>query len=195
LSSKIFKRNEAFLLLCEFTENNALIRHALSVEAAMMHFSAIFDEDSEKWGITGLLHDFAYDRYPEEHCSKAKEILEERNWPDEYIRAVQSHGWKICSDIEPVSSMEKVLYTIDELTGLITASALVRPSKSVLDLEAGSVLKKWNQKNFAAGADRKVIEEGAGMLEMDLGFIVEETIQGMKKAAFEIGLKGSLQLL
>lgn len=138
------------------------------------------------------MHDLDYEMYPNEHCKKAREILVERNWPEDYIHAIESHGWKLCSDVEPTERMEKVLYTIDELTGLITATALMRPSKNILDMEVKSVKKKWKDKRFAAGVNREVIAEGAEMLGMDLDKVIEETIKGMKNAAESIGLKGNL---
>lgn len=185
-------REEAMELLKEYNQNDSLIKHALSVEAVMVHFAELFGEDKEKWGIIGLIHDLDYEKYPEEHCTKTKEILEERNWPEDYIRAVVSHGWGICSDVEPVERMEKVLYTIDELTGLIAATAIMRPSKSILDLTTKSVKKKWKQKSFAAGVNRDIVERGAEMLGMELDQVIEETIKGMQKAADGIGLKGEL---
>ncbi len=185
-------REEAFELLKEFNKNESLIKHALSVEAVMRHFAELYNEDVEKWGIIGLLHDIDYEMYPEQHCVKARELLEKANWPEEYIHAVQSHGYGICIDVEPKETMEKVLFTIDELTGLITATCFLRPSKSVLDLELKSVKKKWKQKGFAAGVNREVIEQGAERLGMDLDKVIEETIKGMQKAAEEIGLKGNL---
>lgn len=185
-------REEAFTLLKEYNKNEALIRHALAVEAVMVHFAELFEEDKEKWGIIGLVHDLDYEMYPEEHCKRVEEILTEKNWPQEYIRAIVSHGWKICSNVEPIERMEKVLYTTDELTGLIAATALMRPSKSILDTEVKSVKKKWKQKGFAAGVNREVIEEGANMLGMALDAIIEETIKGMQKVAEDIGLKGDL---
>ncbi|NLJ65853.1 MAG: hydrolase, partial [Clostridiales bacterium] len=148
--------------------------------------------DKEKWGIIGLIHDLDYEKYPDEHCTKTREILTERGWPEDYIRAVVSHGWGICSDVEPEEKMEKVLYTIDELTGLIAATALMRPSKSILDLTTKSVRKKWKQKSFAAGVDRGIIEKGVQMLGMELGEVMAETIKGMQKVADEIGLKGNI---
>jgi putative nucleotidyltransferase with HDIG domain len=187
-------RNRAFELLKKYNKNESLIKHALSVEAVMLHFADILGEpDREKWGIIGLLHDVDYEMYPEMHCKKARELLEEDNWPEEYIHAIQSHGYGICSDVEPVHRMEKVLYTIDELTGLITAAALMRPSKSVLDMELKSVKKKFKQKSFAAGVNRDVIEKGAAMLGLELDYIIEETIKGMQTVAEEIGLKGSIE--
>ena len=186
-------REEAWALLKKHNQDDALIKHALAVEAVMAHFAEKFgEEDPEKWRVVGLIHDLDYEKYPEEHCSKSRELLEEKGWPEDYIRAVQSHGWKICSDVEPVERLEKVLYTIDELTGLIVASALVRPSRSIMDLTAKSVKKKWKQKNFAAGVNREVIEEGTQLLGMDLTEIIEETIRGMQSAAAELDLKGNL---
>lgn len=186
-------REEALALLKKHNKNDALIKHALAVEAVMAHFAGKFgEEDPEKWHVVGLIHDLDYEKYPEEHCHKVRELLMEEGWPEDYIRAVQSHGWKICSDVEPVERMEKVLYTIDELTGLIVATVLLRPSRSIMDLTAKSVKKKWKQKNFAAGVNREVIEEGAQLLGMDMTEVIEETIRGMQNAAAELGLKGDL---
>lgn len=184
-------RKDAFALLQRYNQNESLIRHALSVEAVMRHFAALFSEDIEKWGIIGLIHDLDYEQYPDQHCTMTKKLLEEEGWPADYIRSVISHGWGICSEVEPVHVMEKVLFTIDELTGLVTASVLVRPTRSILDLEIKSVKKKWPLRNFAAGANREVIEKGAGMLNMDLDFIIGETITGMRTVAAEIGLEGN----
>lgn len=158
----------------------------------MVHFAKKFGEDVDKWQVIGLIHDLDYEKYPDEHCHKTKEILEQENWPKEYIRAVLNHGYKICTDVQPVERMEKILYTIDELTGLIAATALMRPGNSILDLTPRSVKKKWKQKSFAAGVDRDIIQEGLRMLGMDLGEVIEETIKGMQSAAEEIGLKGNL---
>jgi putative nucleotidyltransferase with HDIG domain len=186
-------RADAWQLLNRYNKNEALIRHALAVESVMLHFADLLGEmDKEKWSVIGLAHDLDYDLYPEQHCHKTKEILEQENWPADYIRAIESHGWKLCTDVEPVDKLEKVLYTIDELTGLIAATAIVRPSKSILDMTAKSVKKKWKQGGFAAGVNRQVIEEGAKMLGMDLTQVIEETITGMQKAAEEIGLKGEV---
>jgi len=186
-------REEALELLKKHNKNDALIKHALAVEAVMAHFAGKFgEEDLEKWRVIGLAHDLDYEKYPEEHCSKVRELLMEEGWPEDYIRAVQSHGWKICSDVEPVERMEKVLYTIDELTGLIAATVLLRPSRSIMDLTTKSVKKKWKQKNFAAGVNREIIEEGAQLLGMDMTEVIEETIRGMQNAAEELDLKGDL---
>jgi predicted hydrolase (HD superfamily) len=134
------------------------------------------------------VHDLDYELYPEQHCGKSQEILEQRGWPKEYIRAVVSHGWGICSDVEPQTDMEKTLYAVDELTGLVTAVAIIRPSKSVADLEAKSVMKKWKDKSFAAGVNRSIIEKGTDMLGVELRDLVDDVIMGMREVADRIGL-------
>jgi putative nucleotidyltransferase with HDIG domain len=181
-------RDEALALLKEFNSNVSLINHALAVEAAMRFGARKHGEDEDKWGVIGLIHDLDYEQYPEEHCVKTGEILRERGWPEVYIRAVLSHGWGICVDVEPQSLMEKTLYAVDELTGLITACVLVRPSKSIVDLTPQSVLKKWKQKGFAAGADRGVIERGAQMLGIEIKELISDVIMGMREVAREISL-------
>jgi putative nucleotidyltransferase with HDIG domain len=185
-------REEAFELLTEFNQTDSLIKHALTVEAVMRHFARKRGEDEEKWGVIGLVHDLDYEKFPDQHCCKTEEILRQRQWPEEYIRAVVSHGWGICSQVPPESELEKVLYAVDELTGLVTTSALVRPSKSVMDMEAASVRKKWKDKRFAAGVNRSIIEKGAAMLGVDLNDLIAETILGMREVAEEIGLKGNM---
>lgn len=190
---KVPDREEAFKLLKEYNKSDSLLKHALAVEAVMGHFAEILNEpDVEKWRVIGLVHDLDYEMYPDEHCTKTAVILREKGWPEDYIHSIVSHGWGMCSEVEPALTMEKVLYTIDELTGLINAAALMRPSRSILDMETKSVKKKWNQKGFAAGVNREVIEKGAGMLGMDLDFVIGEAIKGMQKAAESIGLKGNL---
>ena len=185
-------REKALRLLEKYNKSDSLIKHALAVEAVMRHFAQLEKEDENKWGIIGLIHDLDYEMYPDQHCTMTKKIMEEEKWPEEYIRAVVSHGWGICSDVEPESRMEKILFTIDELTGLVATTALVRPSKSVLDTTVKSVMKKWKDKRFAAGVDRSIIEKGAAILEMELSDVIAETIEGMKKSAEEIGLRGNL---
>ena len=182
-------RQDAFALLTTYNRSESLIKHALSVEGIMRHFAAKRGQDPEMWGIIGLIHDLDYEQYPEQHCRKTREILEERHWPKEYIRAAVSHGWGICSDVEPLSELENVLYAVDELAGLITTSALVRPSRSVMDLTAKSVMKKWKDKRFAAGVDRTIIEKGAARLNMELRDLITDAIDGMRSVAEEIGLK------
>lgn len=185
-------REEAFALLKQYNSSDSLIRHGLAVEGVMRYFAAKRGGDVEKWGIVGLVHDLDYEKFPEEHCVKTKAILEDNNWPEEYIRAVISHGWGICIDVEPKTEMEMVLYAIDELTGLVATSALVRPSKSVLDIKAKSVKKKWKDKRFAAGVDRSIIEKGAQMLDVEISDLITDTIMGMRDVAEEIGLKGTV---
>jgi predicted hydrolase (HD superfamily) len=184
-------RAEALELFEKYNKTDSLLKHALAVEATMKHFAELFhEEDVEKWAVIGLIHDLDFEMYPEQHCKMTKEILEANNWPEEYIRTILSHGWGGCTDVEPVQTIDKVLYTIDELTGLVAATALMRPSKSIMDMEAKSVKKKWKQKSFAAGVDRGIIENGAEMLQMDLNTIIAETIIAMRTVAEEIGLNG-----
>jgi len=154
----------------------------------MKRFAREFGEDPEYWGIVGLLHDIDYEQYPGEHCRKAPELLRAAGVGEDVIHAVVSHGWTLCSDVEPTHIMEKVLFTIDELTGLVAATALMRPSKSVMDMEAKSVKKKWKTKGFSAGVNRELIARGADMLGMDLDRVIQLTIEGMREAAGETGL-------
>jgi len=179
---------EALALLNEFNGSESLIKHALAVEAVMRHIARKHGVPEDEWGVIGLVHDLDYERFPEQHCRKTQEILVNRGWPESYIRAVMAHGWGLCTDVEPQTLLEKTLYAIDELTGFVTACALVRPSKSVMDLEVSSVKKKWKQKGFAAGADRGVIEKGVQMLDVVLDVLIADVIQGMRSVADAIGL-------
>jgi len=180
--------DEALALLKEFNKSESLLKHAYSVEGVMRYMARKTGEDEEKWGIIGLMHDLDYERFPEQHCKKSRAILEERGWPEEYIRAIVSHGWGIYSNVEPQTEMEKTLYAVDELTGLITAVAIIRPSKSLADLEAKSVMKKWKDKSFAAGVNRSVIEKGTAMLGVELRDLITDVITGMREVAEQIGL-------
>jgi putative nucleotidyltransferase with HDIG domain len=184
-------REEALSLLKKYNKNEGLIKHALAVEAVMRYCARKRGLDEEKWGVVGLVHDLDYEQFPEQHCRKTEQILTSCNWPAEYIRAVMSHGWGLCTEIEPQSELEKVLYAVDELTGLVAATALVRPSKSVMDMKAKSVRKKWKDKSFAAGVNRDVIENGAEMLGVELSELISDVIMGMREVADEIGLKGN----
>ena len=189
MDKRIPTREEAYELLTKYNKSESLIHHALAVEATMLHFAKVLgEEDVEKWGIIGLVHDLDYEMYPEEHCKMTEKILREENWPEDYIRAIMSHGWKICTDVEPMETMEKVLYTIDELTGLINATALMRPT-GISDMKVKSVKKKWKDKSFAAGVNREIIREGAEMLNMDLSEIIQETIKAMQSVSDKISLK------
>jgi predicted hydrolase (HD superfamily) len=192
MEARVPTREEARELMHEYNEGDSLRKHAYTVEGVMRYIARKRGEDEEKWGIIGLIHDLDYERFPDQHCTKTREILEEHGWPEEYIRAAVSHGWGICSDEEPKTTLEKTLYAIDELTGLVAASALVRPSKSVMDLTVKSVKKKWKSPAFAAGVNRSIIQKGAEMLGIELGELIEDTITGMREVAEEIGLKGSL---
>jgi predicted hydrolase (HD superfamily) len=187
-------REEALALLKEYNKEDWHIRHALAVEAVMRYFARLLNVgDEDKWGIVGLLHDIDFEMYPEQHCLKAREILSGHGIGEDIVHAVVCHGWGLTAvDAEPELLMEKVLFTIDELTGLIAAAAVVRPSKSVLDLEAPSVMKKFKTPSFAAGVSRKAIEDGTAMLGFDLNYVIHHTIMGMREAADAIGLKGTL---
>jgi putative nucleotidyltransferase with HDIG domain len=184
-------RQEALALLKEYNKNEGLIKHALAVEAVMRYCARKRGKDEGKWGVIGLVHDLDYEQFPEQHCHKSEQILRSLNWPEDYIRAILSHGWGICTDVEPQSELEKTLYAVDELVGLIAATALVRPSKSVMDMKVKSVKKKWKEKSFAAGANRDVIEKGAQMLGVELSELIEDAIMAMREVADEIGLRGN----
>ena len=184
-------RADAWKLLNTYNQSESLIRHALAVEGVMRHMARKYGEDEELWGIVGLIHDLDYEQFPDQHCRKTEEILRQNGWPEPIIRAVISHGYGICTDVEPLSTLEKVLFAVDELTGLVATTALVRPSKSVMDLKAKSVKKKWKDKRFAAGVDRSIIEKGAAMLEVELAELISDTIAGMQEVADAIGLKGT----
>lgn len=184
-------RESALELFKKYNSSESLLKHALALEGVMRHMARKAGEDEEKWGIIGLIHDLDYEMYPEQHCTMTKKILEENGWPEEYIRAVLSHGWGLASDVEPQTLLEKTIYAMDELTGLVTTSALVRPTRSVMDMEARSVRKKWNDKRFAAGVDRSVIEKGAAMLGVSLDDLITDCIMGMREVAEAIGLRGN----
>lgn len=188
MTTHIPTRDEAWALLNEYNDDPSLIKHALAVEGVMRSMARKRGADEEQWGLIGLIHDLDYQRWPEEHCRHTGEILKQADWPDDMIRAVLSHGWGTCSDVKPETELEKTLFAIDELTGLISACALVRPSKSVMDLTTKSVKKKWKDKRFAAGADRDIIQQGADMLGTPLDGLIEDVIMGMREVAVAIGL-------
>lgn len=192
MESIVPTREDAIKLLKKYNQKQGLITHALAVESVMGHFARRFNEDEEKWRVIGLVHDLDYELFPDEHCHKCVDMFKEHNWPEEYIRAVISHGYGICTDVEPETNLEKTLYAVDELTGLVASTVIVRPSKSILDLKAKSVNKKFKDKSFAAKVDREVIKKGALLLGMDLTELITEVISGMRTAAEEIGLKGNL---
>ncbi|MDD4219828.1 MAG: HDIG domain-containing protein [Sphaerochaetaceae bacterium] len=181
-------RDEAMALYNTYNSSDNLLRHALAVEAVMRRFAEELGHDPEYWRIVGLLHDIDYEQYPDQHCQKAPELLRAAGVSEDMIHAIVSHGWTICSDVEPEHPMEKVLFTIDELTGLISATALMRPSKSLMDLGVKSVKKKWKTKGFSAGVDREIIAKGAQMLGIDLDRVILLTIEGMRTVAAELDL-------
>ncbi len=185
-------RKEAEELFLKYNKTEALYKHAKQVEVVMKYFANKYGEDLEKWSIIGFLHDLDYEMYPEEHCKMTEEILRENNYPEDYIRSIVSHGYGICSDVEPESLMEKILFATDELTGLINATCLMRPSKSVLDLKVSSLNKKFKDKKFAAGVDRNIILRGAEMLGWSKEELLEETIKALQEGAEEADLKGNL---
>ena len=192
MSSQIPTRDAALALLKNYNTSESLIKHAFAVEGVMRYMAGKYGEDKDTWGIVGLIHDLDYEQFPDQHCKKTEKILMENDWPKDLIRAVVSHGWGICTDVKPESTMEKMLFAVDELTGLVATSAMVRPSKSVMDMKAKSVKKKWKDKRFAAGVDRSIIQKGADMLGVELGELITDTIMGMREVAVEIGLKGDV---
>ncbi len=180
-------RQQALAILHEYVQNENLRRHMLAVEAAMRYYAEKYNEDPEKWGITGLLHDFDYEIHPtlESHPQDGAEILRQKGVPEEIVRAILSHADH--TGISRESLMEKALYACDEITGLIIAVALVRPSRSLDDLEVSSVKKKWKDKAFAAGANRQEIEKGAQELGIDLWEHVGNVILAMRRVAKDLG--------
>lgn len=175
-------REEALALLRKYNQEPFHIQHALTVEGVMRWYAKElgYGEDAEFWAIAGLLHDIDFEQYPEEHCQKAPELLEKGGVNAEMIHAVCSHGYGLCSEVEPVHEMEKVLFAVDELTGLIGAAARMRPSKSVMDMEVSSLKKKFKDKKFAAGCSRDVIRQGAERLGWELDTLMERTILAMR---------------
>lgn len=179
-------RNSAIELLKKYNQEEFHIRHAITVESVMKYFARKKGYDEEFWAIAGLLHDVDFEKYPEEHCKKASELLKEIDASEELVHAVCSHGYGLCSDVKPEHEMEKILFAVDELTGIIWAAAKMRPSKSVQDMELSSLKKKFKDKRFAAGCSRDVIRKGAEQLGWELDELLEETLQAMKSCENEI---------
>lgn len=173
-------RASALALLKKYTQSESLLRHALAVEAVMRHYAGLSGADPELWGMVGLLHDIDYEQWPQEHCKKAPELLRAEGFDETFIRAVQSHGWGICTDVEPQTALEKTLFTIDEITGLVAATVRMLPSQDINDLKLSSLKKKWKDKRFAAGVDRQIILKGIELLGSDLDTVLTQTIEGMK---------------
>ncbi|MDK2936576.1 MAG: HDIG domain-containing metalloprotein [Eubacteriaceae bacterium] len=181
-------KETALKLLKEYNETESLVNHGLAVSGVMRHFAELEGEDPDYWEVVGLLHDLDYEKYPDQHCVKVVEILSDNGFEETFINSVVSHGYGICSEVEPLHQMEKILYATDELTGLITACAYMRPSKSVNDLELKSVKKKFKTQSFAAGVNREIVSKGADMAGYSLDDLMTQTILGMRKIADEIGL-------
>ena len=179
-------RDDAINLLKKYNKEEFHIRHALTVEQIMRYFARKYNEDEEFWGLTGLLHDIDYEMYPNEHCQKSPEILKEINANDEIVHAVCSHGYGICSDVVPESKMEKILFAVDELSGLIWAAAKMRPSQSTKDMELKSLKKKYKDLKFAAGCSRDIISRGAEQLGWELDELLQSTLDAMKEVEDEI---------
>lgn len=174
-------RNKAWELLCKYNKEPFHLRHALTVEGVMRHFAAQRGEDADFWGVVGLLHDIDFEMWPEEHCQKAPELLREGGADEAIIHAVCSHGWGECSDVEPTHEMEKLLFAADELTGLIWSASLMRPSKSVQDMELKSLKKKFKDKKFAAGCSREIILKGADLCGLTLEELMQQTLDAMRE--------------
>lgn len=173
-------RQQALALLKKYNKEPFHIQHALTVEGVMAWFARENGEDEAFWSLCGLLHDIDFELYPEQHCLKAPELLAEVGASEEMIHAICSHGWGLCCDVKPELLMEKILFTVDELTGLIGAAARMRPSKSVMDMELSSLKKKFKDKKFAAGCSRDVIKQGAELLGWTLDEVLEKTILAMR---------------
>lgn len=176
------EREKALELLKRYNKENFHIQHALTVEEVMKWYANKLGYDADYWGIIGLLHDLDYEMYPQEHCIKIVDILRTEGYGEDVIHAICSHAYNIMVDIKPEHEMEKVLYAIDELTGLIGAAARMRPSKSVSDMELSSLKKKFKDKAFAAGCSRDIIREGAGMLGWNLDRLLSDTLEAMRVA-------------
>lgn len=181
-------REEAYTLLRKYNKEAFHIQHALTVEGVLRWFAKDlgYGGDEEYWAITGLLHDIDFELYPEEHCKKAPELLKDGGVGEDMIYSICSHGYEICCDVEPKHEMEKVLFAADELTGLIWSAALMRPSKSVMDMELKSLKKKFKDKRFAAGCSRDVIKTGADRLGWELDVLMEKTMQAMRSCEADV---------
>jgi predicted hydrolase (HD superfamily) len=181
-------REEAYTLLRKYNKEAFHIQHALTVEGVLRWFAKNlgYEEDEEYWAITGLLHDIDFELYPEEHCKKAPELLKDGGVGEDMIYSICSHGYEICCDVEPKHEMEKVLFAADELTGLIWSAALMRPSKSVMDMELKSLKKKFKDKRFAAGCSRDVIKTGADRLGWELDVLMEKTMEAMRSCEADV---------
>ncbi len=180
-------RNKAWALLSAHNREDMHLKHALAVEAAMRHFAVLEGEDPNLWGLVGLLHDLDWEEVPDEHAKKSMEWLKEAGYDETVCRAISAHAWEY-TGTKPETPMEKTLYAIDELTGLLTAAALVRPSRSLADMEVRSVMKKWKDKAFARGVNREVISRGAELLGKPVDWLIQETLEALRPVEQELGL-------
>ena len=179
-------KEESIKLLKKYNKENFNIQHAITVSEIMKYYANKENEDEEYWGIVGLLHDIDFEMYPEEHCIKAVDILEENGYSKEFIKSIVSHGYGICTDIKPELYMEKVLFAVDELTGLIYAASLMRPSKSTKDMNLKSLKKKFKDKGFAAGCSRDTIRQGAEFLNIEIDELLSDALLAMQEKEDEI---------
>lgn len=183
-----FNREQALELLKTYNKTESLLRHAYAVEAAMGHFAAFYGEDVDYWKMVGLLHDLDYELHPDEHCRHTPDMLRKAGFDEAFVHAVLAHGYGLCTDTVPELPMEKVVYTVDELTGFVTACALVRPSKSLSDLEVKSVKKKFKDPAFAAKVDRDLIRGGCEKMGMELDAVIGHVIEALRPISKELGL-------
>jgi len=181
-------REQAKKVLEKYIQKPNLVKHSLAVEAAMKYFATMNNEDAEYWGNVGLLHDVDYELHPDEHCKKSREILEKEGFDDDFIKAVQSHGYELCTDVKPEKFMEKALITVDQLTGFIIACAMVQPNKKLDDVTLESMLKKWKKKDFAAGTNRERIEHWASEMGYSLEDTMVHTLSALRTIGYELGL-------
>lgn len=179
---------EAYRLLHEYNQNPRLLEHAYAVEATMEYFARKLGEDGEKWRIIGLVHDLDSERFQKEHCKKTGEILRHENWPEDYIHAIQSHGWEKWCDVRPELKMEKILYTIDKVTWFVSYVTIKQPSKKLADVDIKTVMAKWNDKSFAPGRNREFMEKGAAMLGVSMEKLFEDVIAAIRPVAEKVGL-------
>lgn len=179
-------RKQAMDLLKKYNKEEFHVRHAITVEHVMRYFAKENGEDEAFWGMVGLLHDVDFEQFPEEHCQKAPELLQEIGASEEMVHAICSHGYGICSEVKPESQMEKILFAVDELTGLIWAATKMRPSKSTKDMEVSSLKKKFKDKEFAAGCSRETIRQGAEQLGWELDELLEKTLLAMRSCEDEV---------
>jgi putative nucleotidyltransferase with HDIG domain len=179
---------EAYNLLHEYNQNPRLLEHAYAVEATMQYYAKKLREDEEKWRIIGLVHDLDSERFQKQHCIKTGVILRKAGWPEDYIHAIQSHGWEAWCDVKPETRMEKILYTIDKVTWFVSYVTVKQPSKKLADVEIKIVMAKWNDKSFAPGRNRRILEKGAAMLVVSVEELFEDVVIAMLPVAEKVGL-------